>query len=523
MTNKIENINVVIYARYSCSGQREESIEGQLKVCHEYAIKNNLTIIHEYIDKALTGRSDDRPQFLQMIEDSKKREFQAVLVYAIDRFSRNMYKTMYYEDKLEKNKVYLISATEIFDNTATGKFCKHMMMGNAQYYSDNLSQRVTIGLQLNAEKGIMNGGIAPFGYKFVEQKLEIDEDTAPYVKRIFQMYADGKKCTDIIEYLNAHGLRTAKGCEFGRNSLHTIFNNRKYIGEFKYGDVIIPDCVPRIIDDDLFNQVANILVKNKHNAGHNKAKVDYLLTTKLFCGHCKSPMVGISGTSKYKKTYYYYSCNEFRKKNCKKRNVRKDLIENLVVSKCLEMLTDDNISKIAKEIIKENKKDNDNANIKYIKKQMNKNQQQQANLIESLSMCNIDTVRKSIFDKIEKLQIAYSELEKELSIERLKNIELTENDILFFLNRFKNGNIDDIKYRKALIDIFVKSIYLYDDKVTIIFNVDNISVTIDDVILDKINKSSKNLYSNSSVVPNKGHKRLLMSFIFTDFTAKHMR
>ena len=80
--------------------------------------------------------------------------------------------------------------------------------------------------------------------------------------------------------------------------------------------------------------------------------------------------------------------------------------------------------------------------------------------------------------------------------------KLTENDILFFLNRFKNGNIDDIKYRKALIDIFVKSIYLYDDKVTIIFNVDNISVTIDDVILDKINKSSKNLYSNSSVVPH---------------------
>lgn len=239
-----------------------------------------------------------------------------------------------------------------------------------------------------------------------------------------------------------------------------------------------------------------------------------LITIILFCGHCKAPMVGISGTSKYKKTYYYYSCNEFRKKNCKKRNVRKDLIENLVISKCLEMLTDKNISKIAKEIIKENKKDNDNANIKYIKKQMNKNQQQQANLLESLSMCNIDTVRQSIFDKIEKLQLAYSELEKELSIEKLKNIELTENDIIFFLNRFKNGNIDDVKYRKALIDIFVKSIYLYEDKVTIIFNVDNISITIDDVILDKINKSSKNLYSNDSVVP---HIKILETIDITWF------
>ncbi len=503
MANKIEKINVVIYARYSCSGQREESIEGQLKVCHKYAEDNNLTVIHEYIDKAMTGRSDDRPQFQQMISDSKKREFQGVLVYMIDRFGRNMEQSVYYERQLSKNKVLLISATENFTDDAGGRLYRNIMMSYAQFYSEALAQRVMIGLKVNAEKGLMNGGLVPFGYKLVDKKLEIDENTAPYVKRIFQMYADGKKCTDIIEYLNAHGLRTAKGCEFGRNSLHTIFNNRKYIGEFKYGDIIIPDCVPRIIDDDLFNQVAEILVKNKHNAGHNKAKVDYLLTTKLFCGHCKSPMVGISGTSKYKKTYYYYSCNEFRKKNCKKRNVRKDLIENLVISKCLEMLTDDNIHKIAKEVIKENKKDNDNANIKYIKKQINKNQQQQANLLESLSMCNIDTVRQTIFDKIEKLQLAHTELEKELSIEKLKNTELTESDIIFFFSRLKSGNIDDVKYRKALIDIFVKSIYLYDDKVTIIFNVDNISVTIDDVILDKIDKKTKNLYTNNIGVPHK--------------------
>ncbi len=178
------------------------------------------------------------------------------------------------------------------------------------------------------------------------------------------------------------------------------------------------------------------------------------------------------------------------------------------------MLTDKNISKIAKEIIKENKKDNDNANIKYIKKQMNKNQQQQANLLESLSMCNIDSIRQSIFDKIEKLELAYTELEKEMSIEKLKNTELTESDIIFFLSRLKNGNIDDVKYRKALIDIFVKSIYLYEDKLTIIFNVDNISITIDDVILDKISKSSKNLYSNASVVP---HIKILETINITWF------
>lgn len=517
MANINEKVSVVIYARYSCSGQREESIEGQLDACYKYAKENNYNIINEYIDRASTGRNDKRPQFKKMISDSEKGIFQAILLYQFDRFARDRYLSAMYKKQLRENGVKVISVCEPISDDPSGIITEGFIELLSEYYSVDLSRKVRRGSKTNAEKGVMNGGIPPFGYKLVDKKLEIDENTAPYVKRVFQMYADGKKCTEIIEYLNAHGLRTAKGCEFGRNSLHTIFNNRKYIGEYKYGDIVIPDCVPRIIDDDLFNQVANILVKNKHNAGHNKAKVDYLLTTKLFCGHCKSPMVGISGTSKYKKTYYYYSCNEFRKKNCKKRNVRKDLIENLVISKYLEMLTDKNISKIAKEIIKENKKDNDNANIKYIKKQMNKNQQQQANLLESLSMCNIDTVRQSIFDKIEKLQLAYSELEKELSVEKLKNTELTESDIIFFLSRLKNGNIDDVKYRKTLIDIFVKSIYLYEDKLTIIFNVDNISITIDDVILEKISKSSKNLYSNSFVVPHKKSLKPLILLGFKDF------
>lgn len=161
-------MNAVIYARYSSERQTEASIEGQLKVCYDYAEKQGYTIIGEYIDRALTGRNTDRPQFLKMIKDSSKQEFQIVLVYQLDRFSRNRYDSATYKAKLKKNGVRVVSARENISDDASGILMESVLEGMAEYYSRELAQKVTRGMNLNAEKCLYNGGTVPFGYKIVD-------------------------------------------------------------------------------------------------------------------------------------------------------------------------------------------------------------------------------------------------------------------------------------------------------------------------------------------------------------------
>ena len=112
-------MNVVIYARYSSYNQTEQSIEGQLKVCYEYATRNNYTVIGEYIDRATSGRTDQRPQFLKMIEDSNKKQFEGIIVYQLDRFARNRFDSANYKNRLKKNNVRVISAKEDISNDAS--------------------------------------------------------------------------------------------------------------------------------------------------------------------------------------------------------------------------------------------------------------------------------------------------------------------------------------------------------------------------------------------------------------------
>ena len=163
-------MNVVIYARYSSHNQTEQSIEGQIKVCKEFAKKNGYIIVGEYIDRAESGRSANRPQFLKMIEDSKKRAFQGVLVYQLDRFSRDRYDSAIYKNKLKNNDVRVFSANESISSDASGILMESVLEGMAEYYSAELSEKTTRGLMINAEKCLYNGGVVALGYKVGEDK-----------------------------------------------------------------------------------------------------------------------------------------------------------------------------------------------------------------------------------------------------------------------------------------------------------------------------------------------------------------
>ena len=223
--------NVVIYARYSSDNQREESIEGQLRECRAYAERNDMKIIGSYIDRALSAKTDARPQFQKMIQDSNAHRFQFVLVWKLDRFSRNHFDSAYYKRALSKNNVKVISATEPISNTPEGIMLESMLEGMAEYYSAELSEKVIRGHTENALKCKYNGGTPTFGFIIDKEKCyQIDPHTAPVVLESFTRYANGATMKEVMQYLVESGFTTVRGRKIDLNFIARLLKNRKYIG-----------------------------------------------------------------------------------------------------------------------------------------------------------------------------------------------------------------------------------------------------------------------------------------------------
>ena len=461
-------MNVVIYARFSSHSQTEQSIEGQLKECYAYAQRNDYTVVGEYIDRALSGTTDHRPEFQRMIADSAKKTFQGVLVYQLDRFARNRYDSATYKSKLKKNGVRVLSARENISDDASGVLMEAVLEGMAEYYSVELAQKIKRGMDINAEKCLSTGGNLALGFKTEGKRIVVDPLTAPIVVKIFEMYVTGSTMADIIRYLNANQVKTSYGNEFNKNSINRILRNKRYIGVYTYRDKEIPDGLPRIVDEDLFWEAQRIMEKNKKAPARAKAKVDYLLTTKLFCGYCKAAMTGISGTSKTERKYHYYQCvTNRRDKSCDKKTVGKEYIEDLVVNRLRDFLTPDNISMIAREVVDLCERESNNGNARRLKKLLAENEQATENLLKALESGQAVDI---IADRITQKKKEHDELSLQLLLENSQHPTPSVKEIRFFLNQFRKGDINDPKYRQGLVDMLVNKIYLYDDKMTVLCN-----------------------------------------------------
>ena len=324
-------MTAVIYARYSTDSQREESIEGQIRECTAYAEKNGFTVVKHYIDRAISAKTDNRPQFQQMIKDSERGIFDVIIVWKLDRFARNRYDSARYKTQLKRNGVKLVSATEVISAGPEGIILESVLEGYAEYYSADLSEKVVRGMTENALKGIYNGGTIPFGYMIDETRhYQPDPLLAPYVEQTFQKYADGATMTDLRDWLKAHNIKNSMGGEMSYNTIQRMLSNRRYIGELRLRDVVQPNAIPALVSEDLFNKVQEKLAKNKKAPARHKAEESYLLTTKLYCGKCGALMFGESGVSHTGKMYTYYKCAAAKKKKtCDKKAVRKQWLEAL--------------------------------------------------------------------------------------------------------------------------------------------------------------------------------------------------
>ena len=461
-------MKAVIYARYSSDSQREESIEGQLRECTEYAERNGITVLRSYIDRALSARTADRPEFQNMIKDSEQKLFDVVLIWKLDRFSRDRYDSAHYKRILKKNGVKVISVKENISDGPEGIILESMLEGYAEYYSAELSEKIHRGQKENALKGRNNGGGIPLGYLLGnEQKLVLDPVTAPIVREIFQRYADGEIVRTIVEDFNRRGLKTKNGKPFSPNSFNRILKNRKYIGEYQYQDVIIPGGVPAILSDDLFYRVQARLEKNKRAPATAKADVDYLLTTKLFCGLCERMMIGESGTSHTGDKHYYYKCaGAKRKLGCKKKSVKKDFIERAAVILTVNrVLRDEEISRIADSILA--LQNSEDATIPALKKQLADTERGIENMLNAIQQGVLTSSTKERLEALEKqrdnLKIAVLQAE-------LQKPKYTKEQIVSWIDQFKYGDVNSREYQKRIIDTFVNSLYLFDDRLVITYN-----------------------------------------------------
>lgn len=465
--------NAVIYARFSSHSQNEQSIEGQLRDNHAWAKQQGVTVIEEYVDRALSGTRDARPDFQRMIKDASKRQFNMVIVWKLDRFARNRYDSAIYKAQLKKYGVRVVSVKENISDSPEGIILEGLLESMAEYYSANLSQNIRRGQRDSIAKGRFCGGTVPYGYKAVDGKLVIDEKTAPYVRYVFSEYAKGTPKKQIIDAVNERGMRNHRGGPITYASFTTMLKNRTYIGQFTYNGQLVPGLAQQMIDDVTFQAVQEKLKLHARAPGASTAKVDYLLSGKAFCGHCGAMMIGVCGRSKTGAMYYYYQCgNRNRRQGCRKKNERKDFIEWYVVEQTVQyILSNRHVARVAKAVVAQYDKEFSDTKIAELERAIQQIDRELDRLVDAL----IDTPKvahKKIHERMEILGTQKEDLEIDLSRLRVANeIRITEREVIAWLRQFTVGDPADLEFRRRIIDVFINSIYLYDDRIIIFYNI----------------------------------------------------
>ena len=466
-------MNAVIYARYSSHSQTEQSIEGQLRDCHEYARRYDINVVGEYIDRATSGMTDERPDFQRMIADAAKKQFERVIVWKLDRFARNRYDSALYKHRLKQYGIRVISAMENVGEGDESILLEALLEASAEYYSLDLKKKIKRGQRENIAKGKYCGGPIPYGYKLIDGKLRVDDKTAPTVRFLFEQYASGVPMKEIIDELTRRGVRGSRGGALTYNTFSRVLTNTTYIGQYKYKGDVVPGLAEPMIDADLFERTQAVVKANAHAPAANKAEVDYLLQGKAFCGKCGSHMVGESGRGKNGDTYYYYACaNRKKRHTCKKKNEKKDFIEWYVVEQTVQyVLTPQHIENVAKAIVAQYDKEFSGSKIDECEKQIRQLDRELNKLVDAL----IDAPKaahKRIYEKMESLEAQKAAAESDLIKLRIaSDIRLTENEVRAWLRNFCTGDLFDPEFRRNIIDAFINCIYLYDDRVIIFYNI----------------------------------------------------
>ena len=333
-----------------------------------------------------------------------------------------------------------------------------------------LSQNIRRGMRANALECKVNNGNLPLGYcKGPDGRFAIEPAGAEIVRDVFAMYLDGMSPTEICAELNARGLRTSRGARYNKNSLRVMLRNERYVGVYEYGDVRIEGGVPAIITKETFDMAQEIIAKNARAPAASWSRVDYLLTGRLFCGKCGSPMVGESGTSKTGAKHNYYICaTKKRRRACDKKTVRKEWIEELVVRETLQrVLVDDVIERIADAVVDLQRREQEEGEIPILQKQLAEVERSLKNVMTAIEQGIITQTTKA---RLEELEEQRRQISDRIEAVRFETPELSREQIIYWLEKFRGGDATDPAFQWKVIENFVNAVYLYDDQIRIVYN-----------------------------------------------------
>ena len=461
----------VIYARYSSHAQRDVSIDQQVKAIREFADRQQLHVINVYADRAISGTTDNRPEFQRMIEDAKAGAWSYVIVYSMDRFARDRYASITYKKILMDSGVRVLSAMENISDEPSGILLESVLEGLAEYYSRELSQKIRRGLNDNASKCMVAASI-PFGYmKGPDNKYAINPETAPIVKEIFSRVLKGENYIDIARDLNERGIRTKSKSEWNRSSFKFLTNER-YMGIYIYGDVRIEGGMPAIVDPETFYAVQAEVERRQNPKGaivkRRRTNTVYLLTGKAYCDCCKSPLVGKSGTGRHGGFYTYYACKNMLEKNCDLKRIPQEKLEWFVAGVLKKFAMDPELVDLMVDISMKAQEERNNSSEKTLLR--NELKQVESSINNITKAIEMGTISQTLLDRLAELEKRRDTLKAQIATNehRDKLDHLSREEMVAIFQLVQEGEIENKDFQELMFRLLLNSVYVGKETIKIV-------------------------------------------------------
>ena len=444
----------VIYARFSCSKQREASIEDQQRVCREWCGREGYEVVAEYSDYAISGRTDDRPEFQRMIANAGESDI--VLVYMMDRFSRDEFDAPIYKRELARKGVKLVSAMESIPDSPEGIIYEKLLEGLAACESRKTSIRSRRGMEGNALKCLTNG-VRVYGYGADENdRYRVVPEEAAIVREAFARRLQGEAVNSIARDFAQRGVTTRTGRPCGYTMVYSMLTNEKYTGKYSWGGIEQDGGMPQIVDRETFRRCRGVKGKKQRA---NESWGDFALSGKAVCGCCGHNLQGVSGHSHTGSKYEYYDC-----RRCGLKAVRRDWLEGEVVSRIRELLADDAEAMRVALLVRDaaERRQSEGLERKHAEASLRQAETGLQNIMSA--------IEQGIIHPQAKQRIGELEAQKERAEHDLAALKLDVPDPATFVRFLQRGaTLTD----KAVIEAFVWQVLVTDEQVITTLNYDN--------------------------------------------------